>query len=191
MTRLWLVRHGPTHAKAMVGWTDLPADLTDTAQIARLDSHLPQNAVLQSSDLIRASATADAVASGRTRLPHNPALREIHFGAWEMRTFAEIDAESPDQIRAFWETPGQVRAPDGESWDDLRARIGAAMTALTTAHSGDIIVVAHFGAILAAVQHATGMSTANALSHKIDNLSVTRLDLGPKGWTLHQINHLP
>lgn len=191
MTRLWLVRHGPTHAKAMVGWTDLPADLSDTAQIARLNAHLPQGALLQSSDLIRASATADAVASGRTRLPHDPALREIHFGAWEMRTFAEIDAETPDHIRAFWETPGEVSAPAGESWNDLLNRIGAAITALTARHQGDIVLVAHFGAILAAVQHTTGISTATALSHKIDNLSVTRLDLGPNGWTLHQINHLP
>jgi broad specificity phosphatase PhoE len=191
MTRLWLVRHGPTHAKAMVGWTDLPADLSDTAQIARLHAHLPAGAVLQSSDLIRATATADALAQGRHRLPHDPALREIHFGAWEQRSFAEIDAEAPDHIRAFWETPGDVAAPDGESWNDLRARIGAAITALTQTHQGDIIVVAHFGAILAAVQHATGISTAEALSHKIDNLSVTRLDLGPSGWTLRQINHLP
>ena len=191
MTRLWLVRHGPTHAKSMIGWTDLPADLSDTAQIARLHAHLPAGAVLQSSDLIRATATADALAQGRHRLPHDPALREIHFGAWEQRSFAEIDAEAPDHIRAFWETPGDVAAPDGESWNDLRARIGAAITALTQTHQGDIIVVAHFGAILAAVQHATGISTAEALSHKIDNLSVTRLDLGPSGWMLRQINHLP
>ena len=34
MTRFWLVRHGPTHAKTMVGWTDLPADLS-----ARLRPH--------------------------------------------------------------------------------------------------------------------------------------------------------
>lgn len=191
MTRLWLVRHGPTHAKSMIGWTDLPADLSDAAQIARLHAHLPAGAVLQSSDLIRATATADALAQGRHRLPHDPALREIHFGAWEQRSFAEIDAEAPDHVRAFWETPGDVAAPDGESWNDLRARIGAAITALTQTHQGDIIVVAHFGAILAAVQHATGISTAEALSHKIDNLSVTRLDLGPSGWALHQINHLP
>lgn len=191
MTRLWLVRHGPTHAKAMVGWTDLPADLSDTAQIARLDAYLPSGALLQSSDLIRASATADAIAAGRTRLGHDPALREIHFGAWEMRSFAEIDAESPDHIRAFWETPGTVRAPDGESWDDLAGRVGAAITRLVQAHSGDIILVAHFGAILAAVQFATGISTHEALSHKIDNLSVTRLDLGQDGWNLHKINHLP
>jgi broad specificity phosphatase PhoE len=42
MSRIWLVRHGPTHAKGMVGWTDLPADLSDGAALARLNAHLPQ-----------------------------------------------------------------------------------------------------------------------------------------------------
>ncbi|MEY8841169.1 histidine phosphatase family protein, partial [Cribrihabitans sp. XS_ASV171] len=39
MTRLHFVRHGPTHAKGMVGWSDLPADLSDTALLDRLSSH--------------------------------------------------------------------------------------------------------------------------------------------------------
>ncbi|MCX8953857.1 histidine phosphatase family protein, partial [Ruegeria sp. NA] len=39
MTRLHLVRHGPTHAKTMVGWSDLPADLSDTAALRRLHDH--------------------------------------------------------------------------------------------------------------------------------------------------------
>lgn len=56
MTRLWLIRHGPTHAKGMVGWTDLPADLSDTAQIARLRAALPDAPVV-SSDLLRAVQT--------------------------------------------------------------------------------------------------------------------------------------
>ena len=58
MTTLWLVRHGPTHAKAMIGWTDLPADLSDAGAIARLRAALP-DAPIVSSDLIRAVTTAD------------------------------------------------------------------------------------------------------------------------------------
>ncbi len=38
MTRFWLVRHGPTHAKAMIGWTDLVADLSDVETLARLSA---------------------------------------------------------------------------------------------------------------------------------------------------------
>ena len=62
MTRLWWVRHGPTHQKAFTGWRDVPADLSDHAALARLDAFLPPDARLISSDLIRASATADALA---------------------------------------------------------------------------------------------------------------------------------
>lgn len=186
MSRLWLVRHGPTHAKTMVGWTDLAADLTDSAAIARLNAHLPQAPVI-SSDLSRAISTGDVIRD-RPRLPHDPDLREIHFGAWEMRGFAEIEAETPDHIRAFWETPGDVRAPGGESWHDLSRRVGAALGRL--AQQPEVIVVAHFGPIVAAIQLAGGLSPAEALSHRIDNLSVTRLDLGAAP-QVHRINHLP
>ena len=54
MSRFFWVRHGPTHAKTMVGWSDLPADLSDTARLARLSAHLPDGAPVVSSDLVRA-----------------------------------------------------------------------------------------------------------------------------------------
>ena len=56
MTRFHLVRHGPTHEKTFVGWRDVPADLSDHAAIARLHEGLPQDALVVSSDLIRAVA---------------------------------------------------------------------------------------------------------------------------------------
>lgn len=186
MSRLWLVRHGPTHARTMVGWTDLAADLSDIAALARLNAHLPQVPVI-SSDLSRAARTADAL-TGRPRLPHDPDLREMHFGAWEMRGFAEIEAETPDHIRAFWESPGEVRPPGGESWNDLFARTEAALGRL--AHLPEVIVVAHFGPIVAAIQLAGGLDATEALSHRIDNLSVTRLDLGAAPG-VHRINFRP
>ena len=187
MTRFWLVRHGPTHAKAMIGWTDLPADLSDTAALARLSAHLPADAPVISSDLSRAVATADALGP-RHRLPHDPALREIHFGAWEQRGFAEVEAESPDLIRAFWETPGTVCPPGGESWNDLTARTWAALDRLQGV-APDLIVVAHFGPILAALQRARGLRAVEVFSYRIDNLSVTTLALHPP--EVGAINHRP
>lgn len=190
MSRFWWVRHGPTHAKTMIGWTDLPADLSDHAALARLSAHLPQNGLVISSDLRRAVATADAIAGTRLRLPHDAALREIHFGAWEKRSHAEVEAETPALIRAFWDNPGDIRPPGGESWNDLRQRIGGAVDRLAMAHRGrDIVVVAHFGAILAAMQHGSGLGTAEVLSQRIDNLSVTRID--PDRGGCGPINHLP
>ncbi|MCU0903879.1 MAG: histidine phosphatase family protein [Tabrizicola sp.] len=187
MTRFWLVRHGPTHAKAMIGWTDMPADLSDTAALGRLNAYLPADAPVISSDLARAVSTADALGQ-RRRLPHDPRLREIHFGAWETRTFAEIDAEAPDHIRAFWETPGDIAPPGGESWNRLATRCLAALDDMNGT-AADIIVVAHFGPILTALQRAGGLTTTEAFSHRIDNLSVTSLRLLPP--QVFVINHQP
>lgn len=184
--RVWMVRHGPTHAKTMVGWTDLAADLSDGAALSRLNAYLPGVPVI-SSDLSRAMATADAL-TGRERLPHDPALREMHFGAWEMRGFAEIEAETPDHIRAFWETPGDVRPPGGESWHEMTARVEAALQRL--AHLPEVIVVAHFGPIVAGVQLADRLTPVEAFAHRIDNLSVTCLEFAPVPRAV-LVNHIP
>ncbi|MFX0545218.1 histidine phosphatase family protein [Roseovarius sp. S1116L3] len=190
MSRIHWVRHGPTHAKAMVGWTDLPADLSDAARLSRLSGYLPQDALVISSDLMRARDTATAIAAGRTRLPDDPHLREINFGAWEMADFGS--AAQPERLRAFWETPGDLTAPEGESWNMITARVSAAAAALLTAHPGrDIIAVAHMGAILTQVQTALGITGYEAFGHRIDNLSVTSLRHDGARWHPDIINHLP
>ncbi|MCR9125814.1 MAG: histidine phosphatase family protein [Rhodobacteraceae bacterium] len=192
MTRLHMVRHGPTHARTMVGWSDLPADLSDTAALARLADHLPEAAVVVSSDLSRARDTADAVQRDRDRLPHQPALREINFGAWELRGFREIEAEDPERIRAYWESPGDIRPPGGESWHEVCARVDGAIDALIAEHAGrDIVVVAHFGVILTQVQRAMRVDATVAFGHKIDNLSVTEIHCAADPWQVRLINHIP
>lgn len=191
MTRFWWVRHGPTHAKGMVGWTDLPADLTDTAQVSRLAKYLPEAAIVISSDLIRATATADAIVGNRNRLPHDADLREINFGDWEMKNHTEIMGDDPQRIRAYWDQPGDVRAPSGETWNETAARVSRATDRLAQSHpDGDVIVVAHFGAILTQLQRALGISAYDAFANRIDNLSVTQICLDGD-WTVGPINHLP
>jgi alpha-ribazole phosphatase len=189
MTRLWWVRHAPTHAKEMIGWTDRPADLSDTAAIARLRYHLPDAPVI-SSDLCRARDTALAI-SRRPPLPPVPGLREIHFGAWEGLRFAQAEAQNPTLIRRFWDDPGEVSAPDGESWNALARRVNAAVDGLIARHKGDLIIVAHFGPILTQVERALAIPTREAFAQRIDPLSVTQIEAGPDGWRLVCVNALP
>jgi len=192
-TRLWFVRHGPTHSKAAVGWSDIPADLSDLAALERLSTYLPAQANIISSDLQRASATADVVQGDRSRLPNTSTLREMNFGDWDGRPFADIAKSDPETSRRFWESPGIIAPPNGESWDDLSTRITGAVDTIISDHgTGDVIIVAHFAAILTALQRASGMSAKAAFSFKIDNLSVTRLDYlhASKSWRVHGVNHL-
>ena len=192
MTRFWWVRHGPTHARGMVGWSDIPADLSDAAALSRLAAHLPERAVVVSSDRSRARATADAIAGKRLRLPDDADLREIFFGRWELKRFDELSGEDSALARRFYDTPGRVRAPGGECWDETRARVDAATDRLAAAHTGgDIVVVAHFGAILTQVQRASGLSGYDTFANRIDNLSVTDITAADGVWHLGRINHLP
>jgi len=187
------VRHGPTHARSFVGWRDLPADLSDLAQIKRLRASLPEEALLVSSDLARASGTAEAIRGpGHTRLPHEPGLREIHFGIWDGMKFDDISTRDPDLSRAFWETPGTVRAPAGESWDAASARVAAAVHRISARHpERHIIAVAHFGVILTQLQRALATTAQDVLAHSIDNLSVTTLDWRGQQPKVDRLNHLP
>ncbi|MBD3665831.1 histidine phosphatase family protein [Sulfitobacter sp. TSTF-M16] len=193
MTTWHWVRHGPTHEKSFVGWRDVPADLSDTAQIARLSAHLPSDALLISSDLVRASATADVLAaSGRNRLRHEADLRELHFGEWDGLGWKAVAERDPVLSRTYWESPGDTAPPGGESWNAAAARVTASVDRLTQAHPGQhIIAVAHFGTILTQVQRALGGDAVKAMGHKIDNLSVTTLVHASGGWQAEQINHLP
>lgn len=192
MTRLWMVRHGPTHRDGLIGWTDAPADLSDTAAIARLNTHLPQDAVLISSPLIRCVATADAIQNTRQRLAHDPDLRELHFGDWEDRTFADVAKTDPELSMAYWSDPGPHAPPNGESWDTAQARVSRGVDRLVANHPDqDIIIVAHFGAILTQVQRASNMPAKSALAFKIDNLSVTRIEHMGSAWRVLGVNHAP
>lgn len=192
MTAWWWIRHGPTHAKGMVGWSDLPADLSDQPALDRLAAHLPDDALVVSSDLNRSVATADAIAGNRQRLNHAPAIREINFGEWELKTSPQIIASHPDLSRAYWSSPGDPAPPGGESWNQTAARVDDFVTAMNTAHPDrNIIAVAHFGVILTQVQRAGRMSAKSALSFRIDNLSVTRLEFLEPYWRVLGVNHLP
>lgn len=192
VARLWWVRHGPTHERAFTGWRDVPADLSDTAALDRLNAHLPRRALLVSSDLSRTRATADRLAGERERLEDVSALREFNFGAWDGLTFAEVSTRDPELSRTFWDSPGDIRAPDGESWNDVASRVAGAIDALSQRHPGrDLVAVAHMGVILSHLGKAGGIGSEAALGHKIDPLSVTRLDRDGPGWRIVTINHLP
>lgn len=191
MSVVYWIRHAPTHEAAFVGHRDVAADLSDTAQIARLSVALPRNALVVSSDLKRSIDTAGAIQGERNRLPHRRGLREFDFGEWDGLDFSEVAARWPDLSRTYWESPGDIAPPNGESWNAAAARISADIDVLVRENPRrDIIAVAHFGAILTQVQRAAGISPYQALSHRIDNFSITEIQMSPR-LGVARINHVP
>ena len=190
-TNWWWVRHGPTHAKVFTGWRDVPADLSDIDQIKRLKSFLPKNAVLICSDLKRAVATAEVINDGK-KIIIDSNLREFNFGLWDGLDFNEVAKRDPIKSKDFWEKPGDISAPEGESWNMVKNRVSEAVKKYTAKHKGsNIVSVAHFGVILTQVQLALGKSPYEVLSNKIDNLSVTKIQINERGSSLAKLNYTP
>ena len=120
MSTLHWVRHGPTHAKAMVGWTDLPADLSDIDCLRRLSALLPDAPVI-SSTLTRAVATADAIQGNRPApAPTTRTCAKCISARGKCAPTTRSRPKIPNASAPSGERPGEVRPPGGESWDDLR-----------------------------------------------------------------------
>jgi broad specificity phosphatase PhoE len=72
---------------------------------------------------------------------------------------------------------GEEIPPEGKSFKHLRARVGATMETLTKSYAGEtVVVVSHGGAVRAAIAGALGLTSDQALSLGIDNLSVSRVE---------------
>lgn len=188
MTVVHWVRHGPTGARGMVGHRDVAADLSDAAALRRLGAMLPAGAPVGSSDLLRARATADAVAGDRPRLPPERALREIDFGAWDGLRVEEV--EDRERLRRFWDEPGAVSPPGGESWDALRARVDPAVEGVLALGHPEVVLVAHLGVILTQVQRALDVPAREAFGHALEPLSVTRISCAGT-WRAEAIGVVP
>jgi probable phosphoglycerate mutase len=162
LLRLVLWRHGQTTYNAehrFQGQLDVPLNALGRAQAQRAARHLAQLApsAIWSSDLVRASVTADYLAqlTGLT-VSHDKDLRERHGGKWEGLTTDEIRERYPEHL-ARWDPP------DGEPVEAVAERTCAALLRIAQAAEPDsLVVVAGHGASL-----TWGMSRLLGLDERV------------------------
>jgi broad specificity phosphatase PhoE len=201
-TRWWWIRHAPVVVDdgRIYGQTDLPCDCSDGRVLSGLAALLPLKAVWITSHLTRTHQTAKAILAAGNFVPlaflQDKDLAEQHLGDWQgldRREFLMNRQQEPD---SFWYAPADERAPNGESFEDLLARVSAAITRVTEAHRGsDIVAVAHGGTIRAALTIALRLPPRGGFAFMIDNCSLTRLDhyqgRQGSGWRVQMVNHRP
>lgn len=189
---LYWVRHAPTNARMIYSWTDLDCDLSDTVRTEWLDRVLPTHAIVVSSDLKRASKTADLLSVSRTRRPDAPELREMNFGEWECKTAEEILESHRNLANAFWSNPCTVSPPGGENWTDVLSRVNPYILDTASRNPGQpIIAVAHYGVILSHYMHAAAISAEAALEEHVRCLSLSHFRYLGQCWHVHDLNRLP
>ena len=202
VTRLFLVRHAlvePSARAMLYGAMDVAlcdTALREEAALHRwLAGRLPQPARWVVSGLSRTRATAAAVfAAGypETGLEEEPDLAEQHLGEWQGIPHEALAERLRHAPHPFWPHAAEERPPGGESFDDVRARVGPVMERLADQHAGgDVVVVAHGGSIRAALAHALDLSAHQAFGFSIRNLGLTRLERHGADWRVAAVNEEP
>ncbi len=73
----------------------------------------------------------------------------------------------------FWPTSHAERPEDGESFEDVIARVGLGLERLAAAHAGeDLVIVCHGGPIRAAMAHVLRLGGDGALRFSVGNISL-------------------
>ena len=207
MSARWLLaRHGATEWSAVgryAGHADVPLSDLGREQARRLAARLADEriAVCYTSDRQRATQTLDAVLSGPCVRAGTqpvviicPELRELDFGAWEGRTYAQIASE-PDGPAVLG---GQAAPPGGESLRDLAARVGRflarARPGMDDAGERTAVIIAHGGSLRALLCSALGLPVAEHWRFQVDAGSVSELaweaDTGARLVSLNDRCHL-
>jgi broad specificity phosphatase PhoE len=161
MGKLILVRHGESVGNRAQIFTTTPHELALTElgyeQARRAGDFIAKafrTEVVVSSPYIRARETARIIAEV-LKLPVDvePNLHERDVGNLKGQPYQSV-FETPgyDPQRPWkWEPPG------GESYDDVKARVGPILDRLAAAHpSRDVVVVSHGGVMMALWAHITG-----------------------------------
>ena len=151
MNTIYLLRHSLTIANERHlygGSTDSP--LTEAGRKIALDTRdarpLPEAALYVSSGMARADETLQLL-TGHAPGMTLPQLREMDFGAFEMRGYDELRFD-PEYIRWIEDQTGEVCCPDGECRNAFRARVLAGGDRILGRPEGTAIVVCHGGVIV-------------------------------------------
>lgn len=190
-TRLIAIRHGETAWNLdtrIQGHTDIALNMTGLQQAAQVADALRDETVnaIYASDLQRAWQTASAIAH-TTQAPLNAdkGLRERSFGSFEGKTYAELEAEFPEDSLRWRHRDPDWTPPAGESLATMRERILNTVTRLAQQHlGGQIVLVAHGGVLDQLYRLATGQGLQAARTWQLGNAAINRLLWTPDGFTL-------
>lgn len=182
MTRLVLIRHGPTEwnrRKLVQGSSDIPLDDHGRAEVRRW--RIP--ATFRDFDWItspqaRARETAEILFGAPVAADHR--LREMDWGAWEGKTLDALRAEIGHLMTA-WEARGlDFRAPGGESPREVQARVQPLLAERARAER-PTVAVCHRGVIRAIYALAISWDMTEKAPQRLADGCAQVFTLGPDG----------
>jgi phosphoserine phosphatase len=147
-TTILLVRHGHVPGispERFRGRTDI--ELTDhgvaeARKTAEWIARSWQPTVVYTSPLKRCIDTGTAIAKQcKVSVEILPSLNDLHYGEWLWRTHDAVAAEWPVLYQRWRTTPHLMRIPNGESLQELAARVADALRLAIEKHPAETIVM--------------------------------------------------
>ncbi len=179
--RLLLLRHArivADHVGRLIGATDVPLDPSGEAQAQALADRVlrwgPQ--ACYCSPMQRCRQTAAAVAPDLPLLV-DPDLREIDFGQWENRTFAEAAAKDPSLVDRWAAFDLDFAFPAGKAWATFLRRVQAAADRLVSAEPQTVLVVTHGGVIRTMICHLLGLEPRKYVAFDVPYAAMAVIDM--------------
>lgn len=182
VTRITAIRHGETAWNVdtrIQGQLDISLNAQGRWQAEQASKALASEHVdaIISSDLSRAYETALALAK-----PHGHAvqtdhgLREREFGNFQGKTFAEIEAQMPQEAMLWRKRVPDFSPGGGESLLIFRERVAQCLRRLAAQYAGQhLIVVSHGGVMDILYREATGLDLQAPRSWQLGNASINRV----------------
>ena len=183
MLRLFLIRHGQVPANRefrFVGSRDealTEVGMHEAEAVARGFRHVKVDRVL-SSPKRRALQTAARISEAPQV---EPLLVEQDFGVWEGLTrneILELGQEHRAALLAFDGSP-DISAPDGESLNQVRARVEDLVLRLVDEGVESAVLVSHVGPIKALLSLALDLPVQAVRPMFLDTGSLSVIDWGP------------
>ncbi|MBU0665221.1 MAG: histidine phosphatase family protein [Proteobacteria bacterium] len=188
--RLILLRHGRTGLSGRyVGSSDVPLSEEGREQILDLRSSLGTMKidVLLASPMLRCTQSASLLELGLP-MQLDSELREIDFGRWEGKTFAEIEAQDPELVQHWASGTDDFCFPDGEATAGFVSRVDAVRNRLLASDAKTMLLVTHGGVIRSLICGLLGLSQKNYLLFQVAKGHYSTIELYAGGGVLTGFN---
>jgi len=197
LSRLLLVRHGDTElnsAERYWGYSDIKLSAAGFRQAERLRDRLAMEKIdaIYSSNLSRASVTAEIIASGhQLDVTTCVELQEVNFGEIEGLTYAEVSQLYPEVAKLWAERSPKLQYPGGESSDEFNNRVSKFLDRLKK-HTPEetILIVAHSGVLRTLICQLLGIELQHRWQIHLDFASLSILETYPQGAILSLLNDI-
>lgn len=178
-----LLRHGETEIGGFRGSLDDALTERGWAQLHAAVAECSGWDRIVSSPLQRCARFAQVLAEQRgLPLSFEAGLQELHFGAWEGLSAAQLMQTDEAGLGLFWNDPYGFTPPDGEPMLDFSARIHAALSRLHLHYAGErLLLVVHGGVMRLLLAEARGLPREQLLQVEVGHGALFSVTMAADG----------